>query len=148
MSLIGSHNLYQEVILTLNNSPLNYGKIDGHCAKTIYHNQMCGDTVELHVIFSEHEEFTIEKILFSGESCAITKASASLMTTAIKGKNINQTMDIIKAFRNLIDNRHSQTEEKDLGKLNIFKSLEKYPSRYNCAILPWKALEQLFEEEI
>lgn len=104
-----------------------------------------GDSVKLYVIFSSTNEPKISEILFNGESCAVTKASASLMTERLKNRNIEETKHLLSSFYSLVtDPEFSlQTEEDNLGDLKIFNSLCYFPSRRTCALLPWKAMEKL-----
>lgn len=144
---LANYTLYQDLILSLNKQPLNYGKIETPCLSNVYHNSTCGDTVELYATFS-HNKKNIKKILFFGDSCAITKASASLMTSAVKGKKRAHVQKIIKIFKDLLENKNIEENKKELGQLIVFQSIQKYPSRLKCANLPWKALEELIELSI
>jgi nitrogen fixation NifU-like protein len=138
--------LYQETILAFNRKPLNYGVIQGkNCNMAEYHNPHCGDTVRLFITFSSTTELIIKEISFHGESCAVTKTSASLMTENLKNKNLNQAKKLISSFYSLVEDSSSdyQITEDELGELKVFNSLSRFPSRKTCALLPWKALEQL-----
>ncbi len=146
MNVTDTSKLYQETILAFNKKPLNYGIIQGNnCNMAECHNPHCGDTVKLFITFSTTTVPTIKQISFYGESCAVTKTSASLMTKKLKNKNLTQTGKLISSFYSLVENSSSddQTEENELGELKIFSSLSRFPSRKTCALLPWKALEQL-----
>ncbi|MFN9001715.1 MAG: Fe-S cluster assembly sulfur transfer protein SufU [Holosporales bacterium] len=142
--LKSTSQLYQETIINLNKNPLNYGEMTGECMTAHYHNVNCGDTVKLFVKVSEDENQAINLITFIGESCAITKASASLMTELLKGRTFKQAKNLLSGFYQLINDKEMDRETKEeLKNLKIFEALHQYPSRRTCALLPWMALDQL-----
>ena len=126
--------LYQDIILEHGKSPKNFGKLDGYSHRAKRHNPLCGDQISIQIIM-EGEEITDVK--FTGTGCAISTASASILTESIKGKNKNEIERIFENFHDLVTG--NETEE-DLGKLAIFEGVQKYPVRIKCAILSWHAL--------
>jgi nitrogen fixation NifU-like protein len=147
MTTANASKLYQETILTLNKKPLNYGILpEKNCSIAECHNPHCGDSVKLFVKFSLNNSPKIKKIVFNGESCAVTRASASLMTENLKDKNLKEIKNLASNFSSLIDNPNFNQHDNytmDLGNLSIFNSLNNFPSRKMCALLPWKALEKI-----
>lgn len=138
--------LYQKTILAFNKKPLNYGILqENNCCVTEYNNPHCGDTVKLFIAFSSTMNPIIKEITFHGECCAVTKTSASLMTENLKNKNLNEAKKLLSRFYSLVNSPNSipQIEDDELGELKVFSSLSQFPSRKTCALLPWKALEQL-----
>jgi len=130
--------LYQEVILDHNRKPRNFGAIPGANRHAEGHNPLCGDHIKLSMNVLEDK---IETIAFEGEGCAICKASASMMTGAVKGKTVQDAEIMVEEFRGMatgtldLDNQASH-----LGKLKVFAGVKDLPSRVKCAILPWHTL--------
>lgn len=146
MIMSDTSKLYQKTILAFNKKPLNYGVLqEKNCIISEYHNPHCGDTVKLFITFSSEMDPIIKEITFHGESCAVTKTSASLMTENLKNKNLTHAKKLLSRFYSLINssNSVSSIEDNELGELKIFNSISQFPSRKTCALLPWKALEQL-----
>lgn len=146
MTIDTTSKLYQETILKLNKNPLNYGILqEEDCCVTECHNPHCGDSVKLFVKFTTSNNPKIKKIVFNGESCAVTRASASLMTENLKDKNLKEIKKLASNFSLLVDNDNfgKLDKIKCLGELTVFNSLNNFPSRKMCALLPWKALEKL-----
>jgi len=135
--------LYQEVILDHNKKPRNFGALTDANRRAEGHNPVCGDhiSVSLHV-----EEGRIEGIAFQGRSCAICKASASLMTTNVKGKTVAEAETLIQEFRDMATGKlDTQAQPHHLGRLSVFAGVSELPSRVKCAILPWHTLHAAFE---
>ena len=130
--------LYQEVILDHNKNPRNFGKLDhyNHYAKG--NNPLCGDNMEL---FLEIENGVIKDIKFNGSGCAISKASASVMTTLIKDKTIEEAKKLFEDFHNVVtSNPNTSYNNLNLGKLSIFCGVSEFPARVKCASLSWHTL--------
>lgn len=126
--------LYQQLILDHNKNPRNFRKIDtpDRCAEG--KNPLCGDQITLFVNLNDN---IISDIAFQGSGCAISKASASLMTEALKGKTIAEAEALFHTFQTLVT---SKTETPDnLGKLAVFSGIRDYPTRVKCATLAWHA---------
>ncbi len=130
-------SLYQEVILDHNKKPRNYGSIADATNKAEGHNPLCGDhlTVTLAV-----EGERIKAIAFQGESCAICKASASMMTAAVNGKSRADAETLIGEFRDMTTGKLDLSAPHHLGRLTIFSGVRDLPTRVKCAILPWHTL--------
>jgi len=130
--------LYQQVILDHNRRPRNFGKLDGATAKADGHNPMCGDRVTVHVRI---EGDRIAGISFEGTGCAISKASASLMTGAVAGKPVNEAEDLFRRFQALVTgDPGAAAKAAELGSLAALGGVRAFPARIKCAILAWHAL--------
>ena len=138
-------SLYQEVILDHNKKPRNYGTLAqaSHCA--VGHNPLCGDHIKV-ALNLEHE--CIACIVFQGESCAICKASASMMTTAIKGKSRTDAEILIQEFLAMATGKLSLDKLNHIGRLAVFAGVCDLPTRVKCAILPWHTLHAAFNSDV
>jgi len=138
--------LYQQVILEHNKKPRNYRKIDNPTHSAEGFNPLCGD--HLHIYLTVNEDRVINDISFEGDGCAISRASASMMTSILKGKKIADAENIFKEFHNLVVGElNPEKDDNQLGKLTIFSGIWQYPSRVKCAILCWYALKGAFNKE-
>ncbi|SDY86104.1 Fe-S cluster assembly sulfur transfer protein SufU [Nitrosomonas sp. Nm58] len=131
-------SIYQEVILDHNRKPRNYGTLDNANHHAVGHNPLCGDRIDLAL---HMEEEHIDRIAFHGESCAICKASASMMTTAVKGKSRIEAETVIKEFREMVIGNLDLSGPHHLGRLAVFAGVRDLPTRVKCAILPWHTLQ-------
>jgi nitrogen fixation NifU-like protein len=130
--------LYQEVILDHNRKPRNFGSILGANRHAEGHNPLCGDHIKLSMSVLEDK---IETIAFEGEGCAICKASASMMTGAVKGKSVQDAEIMVEEFRGMATGTlDPDRADHHLGRLKIFAGVKDLPSRVKCAILPWHTL--------
>jgi nitrogen fixation NifU-like protein len=130
--------LYQEVILDHNRKPRNYGHLDNANRHAEGHNPLCGDHIRLSLNVSGER---IESVAFEGEGCAICKASASMMTGAVKGKTVHEADLLVDEFRGMATGTHDpESAESHLGRLKVFAGVRDLPSRVKCAILPWHTL--------
>ncbi len=132
-----TNSLYQEVILDHNKKPRNYGKLDHASHQATGHNPLCGDRLDI-TLQLENEQ--IQAIAFQGESCAICKASASMMTAAVKGKTRMDAETLIHEFRELTTGKLDTNLPHHLGRLTVFCGIRDLPTRVKCAILPWHTL--------
>ncbi len=132
-----TNSLYQEVILDHNKKPRNYGKLDHASHQATGHNPLCGDRLDI-TLQLENEQ--IQAIAFQGESCAICKASASMMTAAVKGKTRMDAETLIHEFRELTTGKLDTNLPHHLGRLTVFSGIRDLPTRVKCAILPWHTL--------
>lgn len=126
--------LYQQVILDHNKSPRNFHKLDDATNDAEGYNPLCGDQINVYLKIRDNK---IEDISFVGHGCAISKASASLMTSTLKGKTIEEAEEIFNKFHNLITGQYSEDNLDELGKLAVFYGVREFPSRIKCASLPW-----------
>ncbi len=132
-------DLYQEVILDHNRRPRNYGVLAGPSRKSLGHNPLCGDRVTLYV---RVEGDLIADVSFEGSGCAISKASASLMTDAVKGRTIDYALGLFDRFHHMVTLPMNETpDEEPLGKLAAFSGVRQFPVRIKCASLPWHTLK-------
>ena len=137
--------LYQEVILDHNKKPRNWGKLDDATHRAEGLNPLCGDHIWVALKLDGER---IEGIAFEGESCAICKASASMMTVAVKGKTVVDAEDLVEGFRGMTIGRlDPATDAKHLGRLTVFAGVKDLPARVKCAILPWHTLHAAFNRQ-
>ena len=129
-------DLYQEVILDHNKRPRNFGSIEGgsHAAG---HNPMCGDRVSVYVRMDGGK---VAEARFTGNGCAISKASASMMTEAVTGHTPEEVRDMFSTFQDMVTGKTNPDDEK-VGKLVVLSGVSEYPSRVKCAMLAWHALQ-------
>jgi nitrogen fixation protein NifU and related proteins len=133
--------LYQEVILDHNRNPRNRGKLENATSHAEGYNPLCGDMVALTLLTKDGR---IEDIAFDGQGCAISTASASLMTEAVKGKTVEEAELIFREFQLMVTETGEATEH-DLGDLEVLAGVREYPVRIKCAVLPWHALHAALE---
>jgi len=131
--------LYQEVILDHSRRPRNFGELSDAAVRVHGDNPACGDEIHLAVKFDG--DGGLQEIKFTGHGCAISQASASLMTMKLKGKSRAEATEIGRAFQNLVTTGESE-EAKSLGDLQLFQGVRKFPQRVKCAMLAWRAVEQ------
>lgn len=136
--------LYQEVILDHNKKPRNYGTLEHASHHAQGHNPLCGD--HLSVALQLQGE-TIDEIAFQGESCAICKASASMMTTAVKGKTREQAQALSQEFLAMATGKLDLSQPNQIGRLAVFAGVRDLPTRVKCAILPWHTLQAAFNSQ-
>ena len=129
-------DLYQEIIVDHNRNPRNFGAIDDADNIMEGFNPLCGDRLKLYI---KTEGQIISNIAFDGTGCAISVASASLMTDAMKGKSINNAEILFNNFHELITN-DNDVDEESLGKLAVLAGVKDFPGRVKCATLCWHTL--------
>jgi nitrogen fixation NifU-like protein len=129
--------LYQEVILDHNRRPRNFRAIDGASHHAEGYNPLCGDRLNLYVQIDGH---VISDLAFQGSGCAISKASASLMTDAVKGRTIDEARSLFDRFHHVVTTPPDQPVE-DLGKLSVLAGVREFPVRVKCASLAWHTLK-------
>jgi nitrogen fixation NifU-like protein len=131
--------LYQEIILDHNRRPRNYGELPGADRSVAGRNPLCGDEMTLWV---KVEEDRIAEARFVAQGCAVSKASASLMTTAVKGKTRAEAEELFDRVHKLVTGKLSEDERREMGSLAALGGVAKFPIRVKCASLPWHALRQ------
>jgi nitrogen fixation NifU-like protein len=136
-------DLYQELILDHQKNPRNYGELPGANHHADGFNPLCGDKIALDLKVST--QGVIEDIKFKGSGCAISKASASLMTTALKGKGAAEADRLFHQFHDMVMGRSDKVPE--LGKLKVFAGVREYPARVKCASLAWHTLEAALHDK-
>jgi nitrogen fixation protein NifU and related proteins len=133
-----ANQLYQEVILDHNRRPRNWGKLAAASHQAEGLNPLCGDHIW---VFLKLNDAHIEAISFEGQSCAICKASASMMTHAVKGKSVDHAQTLAQEFRDMSTGKlDPQAGDHHLGRLTVFAGVRDLPTRVKCAILPWHTL--------
>ena len=133
------NDLYLEVILDHNKNPRNNTELELYTHEAKGHNPLCGDKISIQIIL-ENEK--VKEAKFTGSGCAISTASASILTETIKGKNRDEVESLFENFHGLVTGKEAETE---LGKLAIFEGVKKYPARVKCATLSWHALMAALE---
>jgi nitrogen fixation NifU-like protein len=128
-------DLYQEVILEHSKAPRNYRVLQSANHKAEGFNPLCGDH---YTVYVDVENGKIRDIGFQGAGCAISKASASMMTQSLKGKSTAEAEDMFTRFHALVTGKNRNPE--DLGKLTVFAGVSEFPVRVKCASLAWHAL--------
>jgi nitrogen fixation NifU-like protein len=132
-------DLYQEVILDHNRRPRNFGELTGADREARGHNPLCGDRVRVCLRTAAGR---IDDIRFDGSGCAISKASASLMTEAVKGRTLEEVADLFQRFQAMITAPLDRVpDEAALGKLSALAGVREFPVRIKCASLPWHTLK-------
>jgi nitrogen fixation NifU-like protein len=139
------NDLYQEVILDHNKKPRNFGELKEANRKAEGFNPLCGDTVTVYV---ELEGDVVKNIRFQGKGCAISTASASLMTESLKGKNRKEVEALFRVFHDLVTGKRDAADAKtELGKLAVFHGVSEFPIRVKCATLAWHTLQAALENK-
>ena len=130
--------LYQSVILDHNKSPRNFHRMADANRSAEGYNPLCGDRLK---VWLRLRDDVIEDVSFEGAGCAISKASASLMTSAVKGKRLAEVNSMFELFQRMVTGTlDEETEAKALGKLKVFSGVAQFPTRVKCASLSWHAL--------
>lgn len=138
-------DLYQEVILEHNKNPRNFREISDADQYADGKNPLCGDALRVYVSLDGE---TVTDVAFKGSGCAISKASASMMTQAVKGKTKHEAEVIFGEFHKMVTGELDiETAENDLGKLKIFAGVLEFPARVKCASLSWHTLNAALKGE-
>lgn len=137
-------DLYQDVILEHSKAPRNYRELPAANHKAEGFNPLCGDRFTIYVTT---EGDSIRDITFQGSGCAISKASASMMTQSLKGKNREEAAKIFERFHKLVTGQESSNGEAELGKLTVFSGVSEFPVRVKCATLAWHTLQAALEDK-
>jgi nitrogen fixation protein NifU and related proteins len=134
--------LYQEIILDHNRRPRNYGELAGADKTVAGRNPLCGDEMTLWVRLQDDR---IAEARFVAQGCAVSKASASLMTTAIKGKTREEAGQLFERVHKLVTGKLTEDERAGMGPLAALGGVSKFPIRVKCASLPWHALKKALD---
>jgi nitrogen fixation protein NifU and related proteins len=129
--------LYQEVILDHNRRPRNFRALEDPSRTQEGYNPLCGDRLTLYV---KLEGARIVDVAFQGAGCAISKASASLMTEALKGKTVDEARALFERFHDMVTSS-PDSDTPDLGKLSVLAGVREYPTRIKCASLAWHTMK-------
>jgi nitrogen fixation NifU-like protein len=135
--------LYQEVILDHSRRPRNFGDLPNAAVRVHGDNPACGDEIHLGVKFGT--DGGLQDIKFTGHGCAISQASASLMTSKLKGKSRAEATGMLRAFHALVTDETAEAP-KMLGDLRLLQGVRKFPQRVKCAMLAWRAVEQALQQ--
>jgi nitrogen fixation protein NifU and related proteins len=139
------NDLYQEVILDHNKNPRNFREIENATNTADGHNPLCGDALK---VYLNVEGDMVTDVAFKGSGCAISKASASMMTQAIKGKTKAEAETLFNEFHRMVTGELDiETDENHLGKLKIFAGVLEFPARVKCASLSWHTVHAALNEE-
>jgi len=138
-------DLYQQVIVDHNKSPRNFGKLEHFNHEADGYNPLCGD--RLHVYLNVNDDGMIEAVSFEGEGCAISVASASLMTDAIKGTPMADFRQRFDLFQHMVTADLEEEPDSDaLGKLAVLSGVREFPSRIKCASLCWHTMKSAIDD--
>lgn len=137
-------DLYQEIVMDHNRRPRNFKKLENAQRTAEGFNPLCGDQISLYV--NVDDDGVIEDIGFEGAGCAISKATASMMTEAIKGKNVDKAEEIFEAFRHMLTRKPEEEYDYELlGDLEILQGVSQFPTRIKCATLSWHTLNSALD---
>ena len=140
-------DLYQSIILDHNRRPKNYGALDGATSRAEGRNPLCGDevAVELRV---EHD--AIADVRFTASGCAVSRAAASIMTQAVKGKSVEEADRLFVQFHELVTGtlKPSPEEARRMGEMAAFSGVSRFPVRVKCASMPWHTLQAALREDV
>jgi nitrogen fixation NifU-like protein len=138
-------DLYQELILDHTKKPRNFRKIEGAGSKADGHNPLCGDKITVFLIL---DKGIVSDISFYGSGCAISMASASMMTESLKGKTIAEVKTMFECFHELLTGHSDGPEDPEsLGKLVVFSGVKEFPVRVKCATLAWHTMNAALEHQ-
>ena len=142
-------DLYREVILDHNRHPRNFGRLDPHDAEARGHNPLCGDRLTLTL---QREGDRLADLRFEGNGCAISMASASLMTEAVKGKTLDEAKALFHEFHELVTGQEQPVQagqpKPPIGKLAVFSGVRDFPVRVKCATLAWHTLNAALDNDV
>ncbi|MFA9461696.1 Fe-S cluster assembly sulfur transfer protein SufU [Thiohalorhabdus methylotrophus] len=138
-------DLYQEVIFEHNKNPRNFGVLAEHNRHAVGHNPLCGDQLTIYLEVDEAD--TVQDVKFEGSGCAISVASASLMTQIIKGKSKAEAEEIFQAFHDVCTKQREADDTPELGKLSVLTGVRDFPSRVKCATLAWHTVHAALEHD-
>ena len=137
--------LYQEVILEHNKAPRNFRRLESANRQAEGYNPLCGDRC---MVFIDYEGDAIKEVSFQGSGCAISKASASMMTQILKGKTKEEAVKLFEEFHDLVTgDEDALAHADDLGKLKVFAGVSKFPARVKCATLAWHTLQSALDNK-
>src|SRR6266513_1133217 len=137
--------LYQQVILDHNKKPRNFRKLEAASHTAEGYNPLCGDQLTVYLNLDDN---MVKEVGFEGSGCAISKASASMMTQAVKGKSKEEAENLFREFHSMvIGELNEETEENNLGNLKIFAGVREFPVRVKCATLAWHTLHAALSDQ-
>ena len=134
--------LYQQIILDHNRAPRNFKLLEDANREAAGDNPLCGDKIR---VYLRVEDGVIQDVGFQGSGCAISKASTSLMTAAVKGRTTDEAEDLFQRFHAMVTGPENEVNRQALGKLGAFGGVRQFPARVKCASLPWHTLRAALE---
>ncbi|MYC36692.1 MAG: SUF system NifU family Fe-S cluster assembly protein [Chloroflexi bacterium] len=140
----GLSDLYQEILLEHNSKPRNFRKVEDASATAEGYNPLCGDQITLYLKVVDN---VVEDVGFQGVGCAISRASASMMTQSIKGRSLDDAHVIFDAFHNMITHPHEEPDYDTLGDLETLSGVNEYPTRIKCAVLAWHTMRSALNDD-
>ena len=136
------HDLYQEILLEHNNKPRNFRKLEDANRQADGYNPLCGDQITLYL---KVEDDVIADVAFQGVGCAISRASASMLTQSVKGQTLDKAEEIFGGFHSLITEPDADVDYDLLGDLEMLSGVSAFPTRIKCAVLAWHTLNAAIE---
>src|SRR5690625_4898054 len=143
MSFNNLDQLYRQVIMDHYKTPRNKGVLDGDTLSVEMNNPTCGDRIQLQL---QVEGDSIRDVRFDGEGCSISMSSASMMTEAIKGTKVEESLKMSYLFSDMMLGKEIDTEDLELEDIGAVQGVSKFPARIKCASLAWKAMEKGIHE--
>ncbi|WP_455331450.1 Fe-S cluster assembly sulfur transfer protein SufU [Exiguobacterium profundum] len=143
MSFNNLDMLYRQVIMDHYKNPRNRGVIEDGVTVDL-NNPTCGDSLRLQL---QIEDDIVKDAKFEGEGCSISLASASMMTQIVKGKTVEEALQLANIFSEMVQGKEYDTDTFDLGDIEALSGVSKFPARIKCATLAWKALEKGVDED-
>jgi len=136
--MAGLNDLYQEILLEHNSKPRNFREVEDPTQTSEGFNPLCGDQITLYL---KVVDGVIDDVGFQGSGCAISRASASMMTQSIKGQSLERAEEIFDAFHNMITEPDAELDYDTLGDLETLSGINEYPTRIKCAVLAWHTMK-------
>ncbi len=130
--------LYQEMILDHGKHPRNFRELEDCTHQAAGNNPLCGDKV---TVYLKVADGVIRDVTFQGKGCAISTASASMMTQAVKGKSVEEARALFETFHALATGKTPDADPATLGKMTVFSGVSAFPARVKCATLPWQSMK-------
>lgn len=140
----GLSDLYQEILLEHNSKPRNFRKVEDASATAEGYNPLCGDQITLYL---KVVDGVVEDVGFQGVGCAISRASASMMTQSIKGRSLDDAHVIFEAFHNMLTHPNEEPDYDTLGDLETLSGVNEYPTRIKCAVLAWHTMRSALHDD-
>ena len=137
-------DLYQEILLEHNSKPRNFRKIDPSTQSAEGFNPLCGDMITVYLNVSDG---VIQDVSFQGSGCAISRASASMMTQSVKGQTTERATEVFDAFRHMMTDPDAELDYDTLGDLDSLSGVVEFPTRIKCAVLAWHTLRAALNEQ-
>ena len=140
----GLSDLYQEILLEHNSKPRNFRKVEDASTTAEGYNPLCGDQITLYLKVVDD---VVEDVGFQGVGCAISRASASMMTQSIKGRSLDEAHVIFDAFHNMITHPNEEPDYDTLGDLETLSGVNEFPTRIKCAVLAWHTMRSALNND-